>query len=618
MRRLPLIVMNLFMVFIGWTQESSPHGKKGPEDCSSCHVAGDWWTLTSPLLFDHDTTQFPLEGGHATVNCMSCHNLQFSEVTSECVDCHGDVHSGTVGRDCARCHTPQNWLVDEIPEIHEMNGFPLVGPHSFLNCIDCHDAEINIRFDRLGNDCINCHMDDFVATTDPNHVASGFSTDCLECHDLFGHTWDAELVDHSFFPLVGGHDIANCNECHVGSGFEGLTQDCFACHQEDYDQSTDPDHRLAGFNLDCTECHDITAWSPTPYDHSQWPLVGAHQMVSCASCHADTYQNTPSECFDCHQDDYNQAQDPDHLSQGFPTDCTECHTELAWKPANFTHDQWPLLGAHQAVNCNECHNDTFTNTPTDCIGCHEDDFIQGDNPDHRAANFSEDCTGCHDENGWTPADYTHEWPLLGAHELVDCKSCHDPVYEGTSSDCITCHDDDFNRGDNPDHRAANFSEDCTGCHDETGWTPADYTHEWPLLGAHELVDCKSCHDPVYEGTSSDCFDCHESDYNTARNPDHLSVRFPTDCTDCHNETAWQPSDFDHDGQYFPIYTGNHRQGVWNECTECHIQPSNFAVFSCLECHEHNRNDMADEHQDVSGYRYESAACLECHPNGESD
>ena len=44
-------------------------------------------------------------------------------------------------------------------------------------------------------------------------------------------------------------------------------------------------------------------------------------------------------------------------------------------------------------------------------------------------------------------------------------------------------------------------------------------------------------------------------------PDHTAAGFSTDCATCHSETAWEPSTFDHDGLYFPIYSGEH-DGEW--------------------------------------------------------
>ena len=92
--------------------------------------------------------------------------------------------------------------------------------------------------------------------------------------------------------------------------------------------------------------------------------------------------------------------------------------------------------------------------------------------------------------------------------------------------------------------------------------------------------------------------------------------FPTTCADCHTTSAWIPSTWDHDSQYFPIYSGKH-EGEWNQCSDCHTVAGNYSVFSCIDCHEHDDPaDMADKHQGVPGYSYNSQACYTCHPTGE--
>ena len=98
------------------------------------------------------------------------------------------------------------------------------------------------------------------------------------------------------------------------------------------------------------------------------------------------------------------------------------------------------------------------------------------------------------------------------------------------------------------------------------------------------------------------------------NPNHVTANFPTDCASCHNENAWVPSSFDHDGLYFPIYSGEH-EGEWNACTDCHTNPNNYAVFTCITCHTNPQTN--NEHNGVGGYSYNSPACLACHPQGEA-
>jgi len=120
----------------------------------------------------------------------------------------------------------------------------------------------------------------------------------------------------------------------------------------------------------------------------------------------------------------------------------------------------------------------------------------------------------------------------------------------------------------------------------------------------------------YTNTPTDCIACHQEDYDGTTNPDHAAAMFPTDCLDCHTEDAWVPADFDHDAMYFPIYSGKH-EDEWTLCTECHINPNDYAIFSCIDCHEHNdQAEVDDDHDGVAGYVYDSPACYSCHPNGE--
>ena len=133
-----------------------------------------------------------------------------------------------------------------------------------------------------------------------------------------------------------------------------------------------------------------------------------------------------------------------------------------------------------------------------------------------------------------------------------------------------------------------------------------------MTGAHRTLDCQSCHSGgVYRGTPRDCYSCHRSSYEATTNPNHASAGFPTNCDSCHSTTRWEGATFDHE-LFFPIKSGKHSN---LDCAECHVVPSNFQVFECIECHEHRKGEMDDEHKKVSGYVWESGACYRCHPTG---
>ncbi|MDX1407095.1 MAG: hypothetical protein R3330_03150, partial [Saprospiraceae bacterium] len=221
----------------------SPHGETLTIDCASCHTTDSWELEYGSFAFEHDSTSFALTGQHAQTDCRLCHtSLVFSEAPMECVACHTDMHQETVGTDCARCHTTASWLVDDITGIHQEIAFPLVGAHASTSCFDCHQSDTELRFDPIGTDCINCHRPDFEATTNPDHTAAGYSTDCSACHNVFAFDWSSDGFNHSFFPLEKGHDLTDCASCHTAGDFSGTSPVCFSCHQPDFEATTNPDH----------------------------------------------------------------------------------------------------------------------------------------------------------------------------------------------------------------------------------------------------------------------------------------------------------------------------------------------------------------------------------------
>ena len=333
MQRLPYILILLGLSIASFAQ--NPHGTKLKVDCNACHTSGSWSYTANEKLFTHSETGFGLDGQHAKAECKDCHTtLVFDEAENTCVACHTDVHSMSVGNDCARCHTANNWLVDEIPELHEQNGFPLVGAHRMAACTDCHTSETNLRWDRIGNDCAMCHMPDYNSAQSPNHMQSGFSTDCAMCHDVFGTDWGASGSFHFFFPLTGGHNISDCTQCHKnGNDYSGLSPDCVSCHLADYQGTTSPNHGSLGFSQNCAECHSINGWTPANLpDHDPiFPIYsGKHkgEWNECTDCHT-TGSTATFSCIDCHEhSNANELANEHDDEPGYSfvsSECYRCH-----------------------------------------------------------------------------------------------------------------------------------------------------------------------------------------------------------------------------------------------------------------------------------------------------
>jgi hypothetical protein len=622
------------------------------------------------------------------------------------------MHYQTVGPDCSRCHTTKSWIVENITEMHQRSRFPLLGAHRTADCSACHKSESLLRFEPLGITCYDCHQANFVAARNPDHVLGGFSKDCIQCHSINSFTWVSTNVKHDFFPLTLGHANLDCTRCHTNGGFTGLTKDCSSCHLGTYNATTNPNHPAAQIPTTCADCHTTNpGWKPATFTihNTYYALTGKHATISCDQCHNGNYgNNLPTTCVGCHQNDYNQTNNPPHGAAQFGTDCQTCHTTTAWTPATFDHDSkyfpiysgkhqgtwtlctdchtdasnyatfsciichahsnqtemdnnhqgvngysynslacyschptgsvtgafnhnnsgFPLTGAHTTVLCSACHTSGFSGTPTACSACHINSYNQTNNPGHQAAGIATTCETCHTTNpGWTPATMpTHNnyWPLTGGHATItNCDQCHNGNYgSNLPSTCVSCHQTNYNQTNNPNHSTLGISTDCASCHTTTpGWSPALFpihNNYWQLTGAHATItNCDLCHNGNYNTAPITCVGCHLNDYNQTNNPPHQTEQFPTDCQSCHTTTAWIPSTFNHDNQYFPIYSGHHA-GVWTLCSDCHTTPTNYQLFSCIDCHAHsNQSQVNNEHQGVQGYSYNSAACYSCHPTGSS-
>ncbi|PCJ81234.1 MAG: hypothetical protein COA49_05855 [Bacteroidetes bacterium] len=395
----------MFLVLSLGLSAQTPHGTSLAIACADCHNSTGWEFMGEGANFTHDDVGFELKFSHLDTDCKKCHStLIFNEADPSCISCHTDMHSMSVGNDCVRCHDERNWLVDNIPELHEMNGFPLLGEHRLISCSECHKSESNLRWDWMGSDCVTCHIDNYHATTSPNHIQSGFSQECTECHSPGAQSWEGAENFHLFFPLVGRHNISDCASCHLSENYSDTSPDCVSCHENDYLATTSPDHVSSNFGTDCAQCHFGDTWQEAIFaSHDMFPLVGKHNISDCAECHdVNNYSNISPECVSCHEDDYLAVNSPNHVSSGFSQDCTLCHTGDTWGEASYDqHDSqyFPIFsGKHQGewTSCNECHIGGDYSTFS-CIVCHNDQQnLAGEhNEENNYVYESNACYACH-------------------------------------------------------------------------------------------------------------------------------------------------------------------------------------------------------------------------------
>jgi len=603
--------------------QTSPHGAiRTP--CRACHTT-DSWRMRSDASFDHASTGFPLTGSHKAIECGACHvGFRFAGTKNTCQSCHTDIHKGELGTNCARCHATAAWLVADMKQRHQQTRFPLIGKHTLAECKACHSSSIGIRYVGIPTTCIGCHRETYQQSQSPNHLAAGFSTDCTLCHRVNAAAWGAGF-DHALtkFPLTGSHRAAACNGCHIRTPLSSAPTACYDCHSKPYASATNPNHAAAAFGQSCQECHTTTAWRPSQYSHdgTAFPLTGAHRTTECVKCHLNNqYSGLAKQCIDCHQMNYANTTNPNHAAGGFSTTCTDCHSMDGWSNAKFDHlaTKFILTGKHTSAQCAACHtNNNYQLVFNDCYQCHQSEFQKTLNPNHAAGGFVHDCTKCHTTSVWTPSNFSHastSFPLVGAHTSVSCDKCHvNDQYAGLPKQCIDCHRTDFNNVTNPNHIAGSFPTTCTTCHLMNDWKSVFFNHAstaFVLTGRHLSTACQSCHvNGNYQLSYTSCYQCHQPDFQRPTNPNHVTQSFPINCQPCHTTNGWTQLTYNHDSQYFKIYSGKH-QGKWTLCTECHTSPSIFSSFTCLTCH--TLAATTEQHKEEPRFVYASANCYSCH------
>jgi len=373
---------------------------------------------------------------------------------------------------------------------------------------------------------------------------------------------------------------------------------------------------FSGIGLGLSGKQQTVHWNAGSHDGTNFPLVGKHRTVSCNECHLDgVFEGTPTTCEVCHW----QRRQDDRYELRLGTHCADCHEPFTWKhvaPNKWNHESatgYPLEGVHRTLDCVECHGERgFFGTLVDCFGCHENSYRESFDPDHVAAGFSTECQLCHFNNSrWEGALFSHDTFLLtGQHMVANCSDCHGSgQYGGLPSECVFCHQADYDATQNPNHRDSSFPTACELCHgtDAITWEGAIFTHTlFPLSGKHRLADCSDCHSSgQYEGLPSDCVFCHRDDYNSARDPNHTQLNYPLDCEACHGTRAitWEGAEFSHDA--FPL-KGQH---AVIDCSDCHSGGLYEGLPTvCVFCHLEDYLNAKDPDHKQLGFHTDCEVC----------
>jgi len=306
-------------------------------ECASCHGV-EGWKPSKFTVKDHASTAYPLQGGHAKLECAQCHipkgkDTLFKVKFQRCTDCHSDQHAGQFAaapyaNACDRCHNLEGYKPSTFTLArHKETHFLLTGGHIAVPCGDCHKESADFK-------------------PRPTALYRWKELSCTSCH----------------------------SDPHKGQFKERMQV-----------------LRSNGTAVGCEACHSTKSWRElSGFDHSKtsFPLLGTHRATACIDCHKPTNMETrlinvdfkaaPTKCEDCHEDVHGRQ-----FAKGNTTPCAGCHNSTKWKPSLFDHDKrsaFSLQGAHRNVKCGACHRLTrlvagktvlfYKPTPKDCAACH--------------------------------------------------------------------------------------------------------------------------------------------------------------------------------------------------------------------------------------------------------
>lgn len=506
----------------------------GETRCDFCHSPR--YASLKKFEFDHDKrTKFKIDGGHKKANCTACHPAGKKQKPKKaCESCHArDSRHGDrfaqYGKPpaCATCHPTSRWE-PELFNHDKRTKFKLTGSHATAGCRDCHRGQKPNDWERFNPatvGCMGCHQHATV------HKGKFKDSECLRCHKAPGSMQDARGARERFhgadskFPLLQAHARVECQKCHKGNQWKGLSTECGAgCHEDSLHRGALGDR--------CTRCHTGGVWQATGFSHDQdssYQLIGMHLEVKCEPCHPNRlYKPTPTSCgaARCHLDD-------DAHERKLGTKCERCHRETGQNV--FQHNQmaaFKLVDKHLKVACKKCHPSVqFKPRPRDCVGCHPD-------PEIHRGQYGTACDECHDAVSWKRIKPVHDvgnFSLAGSHDGVDCRRCHQDSRPlgGTGNVCVGCHRSD-------DVHANSLGPRCGQCHTQWAFAPARFDHTTvgcDLSGQHRTLPCFDCHKSgAFGGLVSECYGCHRDD--AAAQPTHQDAAH-FGCGACHSVNFWE-------------------------------------------------------------------------------
>ena len=193
----------------------------------------------------------------------------------------------TFPADCSLCHEGGGWHIIRA-DFHfdhaQETGVPLIGAHQQAECLRCHNDRGSVAaFASRG--CAGCHED----------VHRGqLGQRCDQCHHETDWLPQGQIAAHNRtrFPLTGAHLAVACFRCHPGAQVQNFSRApvrCDACHQQDLQRATNPNHIANGWTHNCQQCHSPISWRGAAFSHA-----GVGNNCVSAICRITTPRRAPA------------------------------------------------------------------------------------------------------------------------------------------------------------------------------------------------------------------------------------------------------------------------------------------------------------------------------------
>jgi hypothetical protein len=329
--------------------------------------------------FDHTVTGFPLNGGHATAACESCHVAGvFKGTAKTCDGCHA------LGKRIVATPKPTSHIVTDAP------------------CDACHfntSTFLGARYNHgtaIPGQCATCHNGRISTGRPASHNMGVKATDsCDHCHRSY-----------AFLPASWNH-----------IGVAPHTCDNAGCHVSGSNQYYKPaNHQTAPYQgrntYYCDECHNVTAWIPAIFIHDRPSpsgiCMGCHDGLTIAPGKSATHITTTSDCNACHHNTVSWLGASNH-SGAIAGICGTCHNGTNGVKGTVNDPNGlhiPLTVGNP--NCDLCHVSTTTFTAfamnhsgiATCNTCHASTSPYVVNTkvtigNHQGSVSGNDCSNCH-------------------------------------------------------------------------------------------------------------------------------------------------------------------------------------------------------------------------------